>query len=370
MNLEKLNSLISKKYIEDADLSDLDLNGLDLSECTIKNVRFSKESSDKEIKNINFKNAKLQNVFFDNAKLENCDFDGANTFLEQVSFKRCTLEKCRFRNTSIAWCDFRYAEINSATFEGSKLDFCDFYRAFLVGVIIFRKSKISNCSLFYTYFDEGATIRRENLKNGQLLQQNKEAYRKFLIDWNTYGTGTRKNEQNRLSNWDPSASIKARYADAEDIYKTLNGLWMSKGYLGDANWAYVKGKKMERKRLISELTLSEKSYYEKFKDLFLIIWNYMSDAMFGYGESMRKMIFTYILMVFLFAYLYYSSSEVSLATYAKALGISFKNMVAMTPDEVSNVSPFIDFLNMIQTTVGILITGIFGFILGNKIRNQ
>ena len=30
----------------------------------------------------------------------------------------------------------------------------------------------------------------------------------------------------------------------------------------------------------------------------------------------------------------------------------------------------VDMLNVVQTTIGILLTGIFGFILGNKIRNQ
>ncbi len=370
MNREELEKLIELKLIEDIDLSDVDMDGLDFSNCRIVNVTFSREKQGRALKDINFKNTKFENVSFDNAHLENCDFDGINTSLIRVSFKKCILEKCRFRKASFDWCDLRYAEINSGTFEAAKLNFCDFYRAFLVGVIIFRKSKIANCSLYYAYFDEGATIRRDNLMNGRILQQDKKAYRKFLVDWNMYGTGVRKNEQNRISDWDPGASIKARYADAEDIYKTLNGLWMSKGYIGDANWAFVKGKKMERKRLIAELSGKDKSINQKLKNLFIILWNYISDVMFGYGESMRKMISTYIVMVFLFAYLYYSSAEVSLANYTQAIGISFKNMVAMSSDEVSGVSPFIDFLNMVQTTVGILITGIFGFILGNKIRNQ
>lgn len=33
-------------------------------------------------------------------------------------------------------------------------------------------------------------------------------------------------------------------------------------------------------------------------------------------------------------------------------------------------TPLVDMLNLVQTTIGILLTGIFGFILGNKIRNQ
>ncbi len=371
MNQVELSNRIADKLIENADLTDLNLDGYDFSACKIVNVVFANEAQEERtLRNINFKNAIIENVSFDNATLENCDFDGAKTNIKSVSFKRCNLIKCRFRNTRISWSDFRYTEINSATFEGAKLSFCDFYRAFLVGVIIFRKSKIENSSLYYTYFDEGATIRKDNLVKGKILQQDKEAYRKFLIEWNLYGTGVRKNEQNRLSDWSPDVSLKARYADAEDIYKTLNGLWMSKGYLGDANWAYVKGKKMERKRMIADLTNEELAVSDKLKNIIMITWNYMSDAMFGYGESMRKMILTYMIMVILFAYFYYASPEVSIVSYAQAIGVSFKNMVAMTSDQVSGVSPFIDFLNMIQTTIGILITGIFGFILGNKIRNQ
>lgn len=39
-------------------------------------------------------------------------------------------------------------------------------------------------------------------------------------------------------------------------------------------------------------------------------------------------------------------------------------------DVIRDVSPLVDMLNVIQTTIGIILTGIFGFILGNKIRNQ
>ena len=180
MNKEELTKLISNKLIEDIDLSSIDLNEYDFSGCVIKNVIFSsKKQQDRELKNINFKDVQLNNCSFDNAVLENCDFDG-KTKITKVSFKKSNLIKCRFRKVSFSWCDFRYTEINSATFEESIIDFCDFYRAFLVGVIIFRKAKISNSSLFYAYFDEGAALRRENFVKGKILQQDKIAYRKIL----------------------------------------------------------------------------------------------------------------------------------------------------------------------------------------------
>ncbi|MFA7115863.1 MAG: pentapeptide repeat-containing protein [Bacteroidales bacterium] len=354
MDLKTLSADIKLSIVEDRDLSSLNLEGLDFSGITLKNI--------------NFKGNKLERVLFENASLENCDFDA--TILSQVSFKKCKLISCRFRNAKIYWSDFRYAEVSQITLEGAKIDYCDFYRTFFMGVGIFRKTRISNSSLYYTYFDEGSTLRKENIVDNKILQQDKDNYEKFLTDWNLYGTGVRTNNQQCVSDWSPMSSLRSRYADAEDIYKNLNGLWTSKGFLSDSNWAYVQGKRMERYRMFSELLYEKNNFYIKIKKVLSIIMNFFLDMFFGYGESMRKMIFTYIVVVCVFAYIFYASNDVSVHTYLRAIGISFKNMVAITSDEVSSVSPFIDFLNVVQTTIGILLTGIFGFILGNKIRNQ
>lgn len=370
MKSNTLSEQLARHLVEDMDVSMLNVDGFDFSECTLKNITFTTEGQeDRYFKHLDFKGAILQNVSFENARLENCNFDGAH--LSRIAFKNCKMTACRFRNATITWSDFRYAEINQVTLEGAIIDYCDFYRSFFIGVGIFRKSLISNSSLYYTYFDEGATLRKENLVGHHILQQNKHNYRKFLIDWNKYGTGVRKNnQQNSISDWNPQASLNARFADTEDIYKNLNGLWTSKGFLGDANWAYVQGKRMERHRMMAELRYEENTFFRKLNKVLAVIVNLFLDLLFGYGESIRKMIFTYVLVILLFAYVFYASTEVSLPSYINAMGISFKNMVAMTPDEVTSISPFIDMLNVVQTTIGILLTGIFGFILGNKIRNQ
>lgn len=370
MNLKKLADQLKLNIVEDRDISMLNLDGIDFSGSTLKNVAFTKDGQqDRYFKNINLKDTLLENVSFENATLENCNFDAAN--LSKISFKNCKMIACRFRNSTILWSDFRYSEINQVTLEGAIIDYCDFYRAFFIGVGIFRKSLISNSSIYYSFFDEGSTIRKENIAGDRILQQNKNNYQKFLIDWNKYGTGERKNnQQNSISDWNPKNSLNARFADAEDIYKNLNGLWMSKGFLGDANWAYVQGKRMERHRIIAELLYEKNSFFRKLKKMLAVLVNLFLDLLFGYGESISKMIFTYIFVVFSFAYIFYASYEVSIPNYVNAMGISFKNMVAMTPDELKSISPFIDFLNVVQTTIGILLTGIFGFILGNKIRNQ
>ena len=299
-------------------------------------------------------------------KLEKIDFTGCT--LERVNFKGCEMVHCRFRNAKISWSDFRYAEIQHGTFEGAQIDFCDFYRAFIDGVVIFSGSSFANCSLNKTYLGDCAIIRKENLRDNRILQQNKEEYRKFLVDWHTYGTGERTNDLNVKSDWNPQAAVDARWADAEVIYKNLNALWSGKGYIADGNWAYVQGKRMERWRMISQMRDKSLNWLKKGANIWHICTNFMSDLFFGYGESMTKMIVTYILTVFLFAWAF--TENVSLLEYSQAFAISLKNMVGMDSDILQDVSPLVDMLNVVQTTIGILLTGIFGFILGNKIRNQ
>ena len=349
-------------------MEDGNLTGVDFSGQVLEGVDFSGRTLTK----VNFKNATLKHCRFDEAVLDCCSFDCSRKpeqpNLQSVSFRKATMINCRFRYAYMTWSDFRYASINQATFEDATIDFCDLYRCFFEGVVLFKHARISNSSLYYTYFGDATNIRRENLVNDRILPQNKKEYTKFLVDWHTYGTGVRTNDMQVVSDWSPDASIKARWSDAEDIYKTLNGLWSGRGFNADANWAYVQGRRMERRRMISELTDAKVPFKTKFGNVFHIIGKGLSDLFFGYGESMFKMIVTYIFTVLLFAFLF--SSEVSPLQYVEALGVSLKNMAGMDSEVLQDVSPLVDMLNLVQTTIGILLTGIFGFILGNKIRNQ
>ena len=305
-------------------------------------------------------------VDFSGQRLEGVDFSGCR--LERVSFKQCELVHCRFRKSTIVWSDFRYAKIENGTFEDATVDFCDFYRAFIDGVVIFNNSQISNCSFNKTYFGDSAVIRRRQLVDGRILQQDVDAYRKFLTEWHMYGTGERKNDVGAVSDWSADEALKTRWDEAEEIFKNFNALWTSKGFVADGNWAYVKGRRMERHRMIAELLRSNVGFKRKVVNLFHITTNIISDILFGFGESMTRMILTYIVTVFLFAWVF--TSNISLLEYGEALAISLKNMAGMDSDALHNVSPLVDMLNIVQTTLGIVMTGIFGFILGNKIRNQ
>lgn len=317
-------------------------------------------------KSVETANKVLIDIDLSDQVLEGVDF--SHYTLEKIKFTKCVLKNCRFRKAQLKWCDFRYTIIEKGTFEGAIIEFCDFYRAFFDGVIIFNNSKISNSSLNKTHIGESAIIRRNNLVNDQIIQQNKMKYCEFLTEW----PGVRTNDAG-IPWMDPIHNLGMvlanRWQEAEDTYKRLNALWCASGFIADANWAYVQGRRMERKRMIMQLIQQNKlSCKEKLKNIWKIITNFISDILFGYGESMIKMIITYVITIFIFAWIFYSNT--SIIEYTQALGISLKNMVGMDDEILHDVSPFVDMLNIIQTTIGIILTGIFGFILGNKIRNQ
>lgn len=340
MTQTELTTLLAAGALRDLDLSGRELKGLDFGGCT------------------------LENVTFDACTLTGCCFD--NCTLCRVSFRKAALRNCRFRRAAISWSDFRYSETERATFEEADIRFCDFYRAMLTGIVIMRKSRIADTSLYYTYFGEGVNIRRENLAGDRLLQQDYDKYRQFLVEWNTSGTGVRKNDRDNQSAWSPDASLRSRWADAEEIYKNLNGLWAGTGFLRDANWAYVKGRRMERRRMLAQWRGTPPA--GKPELAWKIGTNLLMDIMFGYGESLLRMVATYVLLVLLFAYIFQGNA--SLPSYLHAFWISLKNMAGVGSEQLNGISPLVDMLNVLQTTLGILLTGIFGFILGNKIRNQ
>ena len=352
MEQTELLALIKTGKLVNVDLSGGNYNNINFSGCTLHSI--------------NFKGCSLRQCTFEEAHLSHCNFDAAS--LDAVSFKRAEMLHCRFRDARLQWCDFRYANMDNGSFEGAIIDYCDFYRTFLCGVIMFRKASIANTSLYNTYFGDGANIRKENLRNGRIVQQRKECYKKFLSQWPEHYGEQRTNDQKQQSNWDADNAVKNRWEDAEEIYRTLNGVWTQKGFIADANWAYVECKRAERCRMWHQIGHKGTPWYTKIANVWHIFTNACSDLFFGYGESMFKMILTYMVTILIFAALF--SSQISILVWLDAFGISLKNMVGLDSEVLRNVSPIVDILNVMQTTIGLLLTGIFGFILGNKIRNQ
>lgn len=157
------------------------------------------------LEKLDFSGCRLEGISFDGGPLVECNFDTCT--LERVSFRKAVLRNCRFRRAAISWSDLRYCQIDRATFEEAAITFCDFYRAMLGGVIILRKARIADTSRYYAYCCQGVNIRRKHPVGHRLLQH---ADRRFRIEWNTCGTGERRNDRAGKSERNPENSLRDR----------------------------------------------------------------------------------------------------------------------------------------------------------------
>lgn len=331
---------------------------------SIDNVIFVDESTDltsnKEPHQWIFVNRNLDDSHFNGV-----DFDDA--IFIHVSAHSSKFTNCRFRNALLLFCDIRYSEFDSGTFENARLYWCDFYRAYFLGVIRFAKAIISFSSLNNTYFSSGCLIRKQNFENKRLLQENTDAYRMFLVLWDAIRSDKIKNDDNKSGEQKIKYIINNRHSELELIYKSLSSTFSSNGFSNDANWAYVKGKREERSDIGMQIKISI-SFRQKLRLSLKWGQNYFIDKAFGYGEGLTNIFLMYIALVFIFACLYVYNGNID--CFLHAFYISLKNMIGMSSNEMNlEDNVWLSLLNLVQTTFGILLTGIFGFILGNKIRD-
>ncbi|ETA67816.1 putative low-complexity protein [Methanolobus tindarius DSM 2278] len=341
-----------------------ELKKLKMSCCKINDVVFFKTELENidfpDSEKISFQGCQLVNCNFNNTKLKDCNFTTAK--LIDCRFENTKLSTCRFRGAAISKSNFKYAQINMVTFEDAKINCCDFYRASFLGVVVFRDCEMENSSLHYTLFADGAIIRRDNLKNDKILQQNNGIYKDFLED-------ARDKAVNKVG-WDVKKSMSERFRDAEDIYRALSALWLSKGYMSDSNWAYVQARRMECEKLkleLKEIPKNERTSTKILIKKIVIFQNELVGFLFGYGESLRKVAFTYLLIFVLFAAAYFISLPD--ATFKEALALSFYSMLPSSL-ELSLSYSLTNVLITVQTTMSIILAGILGFVLANKIRCQ
>ncbi|MDR3019691.1 MAG: pentapeptide repeat-containing protein [Treponema sp.] len=355
MNTDILSKL-SEKTIKNLDLSSFDFieNKIDFSGKLLENVDFSGNTTLKDIK---FNKSELIDCKFERSVIDACDFSNAKINgsgdAKYASFKDSKIYKSKFRNAVINVCDFRYADIIDSTLQGAYFIYTDFYRTAFKGITVFQDAKIESSSLNYISF-ESFCITCDNLKKNKsgaaLVQESEEVYRDFLSKW--IRLDNVKNEMSIIED-----GLGSKYSEAERIYRQLSALWEEKGHNRDAEWAYVQGKRMERKKLWHE------SKNKKFKNKVKAFFNLLTDALLGYGVSLIKVFTTYLISIILFGIIYKLILTDDISACMR-LSISYATTLG------SSHAPEVAVLSILQTSIGMLLTGFMGFVVANKIRKS
>jgi len=358
--MELLN-MLQEKTIKDLDLSNFDFfqNQISFAGKQLESVIFS---DNKTLKDVSFNKAVLIDCVFERSALDSCDFTSAEIkgtgAAKYASFKDAKIYKTKFRNAVIDVCDFRYADIIDCTLQGALIKYTDFYRTAFKGITVFQDAKIESSSLNYISF-ETFCITCDNLQKNEagasLVQENEAVYRDFLGKW--IRKDNVKNEMSIIAD-----GLASKYREAERIYRQLSALWEDKGHNKDAEWAYIQGKRMERKRMLYE------SKTNKISNKIKAFFSFLMDLISGYGVSLSRVFISYMVLVALFGLIYNILTGINFGS-SLVLSVAF-TFGAMDASPYSAAAPIIEAISVLQTGIGMLLTGFMGFIVANKVRKS
>jgi hypothetical protein len=338
--------------------------------------------------------------------------------LSNLSFEKCLLRDVIFLNThltgvyfrgcKLVGCDFRYAFITGTSFQDATLEDCDFYRTYFSAANIFTAATLHRVSLDKAWLDgiTGLTADVFKQHSDAMVQEAGEVgYEKFL------------RVRSKLDHRPPQHSVQRALEeapfDAAQVYRGLSGIWTAQGQLGDAGFAYVRCKTLERtfhspwttyqvnrkrvdrnskraelrkqkedgvKPLSKEDEELVKSDEEPALDYNLAkfaswVWLWIAGMVAKFGESWGRVAACIFALDLVPGTIYSLSGGVERAADAKPVRnifecwlFSFEQLTSSSGHFVSTNS-VVDLIGSIQTVLGLVLLGLFGFALANRIRN-
>ena len=321
---------------EELDLSGYDLSGENLSgrEVRLSNVVFGRHNGPPP--------AILVGTDFRYSTLEHCFF--AHADLTDAYLRCCQISRC----------DFRYARFCRTTIGDATFLLCDFYRASVQENTVMRGTVFELVSL--TESLDGATGLHwssfaGNARRPALVTESETDYRDFL----------ERTKVDRPVTYSVEQALEDRLDDAARTYRQLCGLWTSRAQFSDAGEAYAHSRRLERQ--------AAGPRGHKFRPFFWL-WLWVADALCGFGERLGRIALWVVVVALLPGVAYWLFGGVDGAHgIGDGLLFSASQLTASTPARLTPATQVVDWIRVLQTLAGIALLGLFGFVLGNKIRN-
>lgn len=348
--------------MEEADLTESDLSGADftgivagqisLSRAMLEDARFSGAA----MRFADLSEGLLDGTDFTRADLWGTDFTGADA--DDTVFRDARLDEAKLGDANLTHADFEGASLTKAvlagsrlrgaSFTGAKLDGADFSGADLSDTNLVRLN-LATCRLRHARFS-GAWLNGTRMQVEQL--------------------GGAVGEE-----------VAGSFAAAQASYLALEQNWKSIGDQDAASWAYKRGRRMGRHHAGAEAWAAwkERNWQSFLSHGYRWIADRFVEWLCDYGESLSRITRAFILLIGLFAVLYGLTGGLIILEGPEAgptynpvdlLSYSALNMMTANPPEIG-LKPTGRVTNLLvglEGAVGIILMGLFGFVLGNRLR--
>lgn len=281
---------------------------------------------------------------FTNADIRGVRLEGAN--LAGANFSGAILRGANLRRANLSGANLRGADLQDAILTGSNLSCADLSGAALQGV------PLINCNLRHIRLS-GAWLDRTSMKRSQL-------------------DGCVGEE------------VERDYEHARESYLALEQNFRSLGDPDAASWAYRRNRRMQKLEELGRLqsALHRRSFGEAHRPLFSYVTDQAAEWLCDYGESMSRVMVSLVATSIAFAILYDATDCLVLqvegaagaALHEPSLNdLLIYSALAMTtsgpPDIYLEARTGLAYvLSGTQGFIGLVLLGLLGFVLGNRIR--
>ncbi|WP_147078446.1 pentapeptide repeat-containing protein [Methylobacterium haplocladii] len=382
--------------LAEADLEATDLSGATLKEASLKgalgrSARFEgvnleeADLSGADLSGARFVGIAAGQASFCDAMLEDADFGGAT--MRFAKLHRALLDGARFVEADLWGADLTGADADYTVFRGARLDEADFSDVNLTHADFegasLKKTRFVGSRLRGANFSgsklDGADLSEADLSDTTLVRLDlstcKLRHARFAGAW-LEGTRFRIEQLGGAV----GEEIAGEYEGAQSSYLAIERNLKSIGSHDGASWAYKRGRRMGRRHAGAQARAAWKR--RDGSGLLRFGYRWLADRfvewLCDYGESLSRIARAFALTIGLFAAGYWLTGGLLLEgpehrpTYNVVDLVSYSalNMLTANPPEIGlkPVGRVTNLLVGIEGALGIVLLGLFGFVLGNRLR--
>jgi len=337
--------------LQGANLSGADLRGTLLEDADLRKsvLRFARGAGSV------LEEAKLQGADLWGAEMQGANLSGAN--LEGATLEEACLEGADFSGADLRGANFKRANLKGANFKGADLRGAVLGGANLAGAILkdakLQELDLKECALTHVH-TSGCRLEKTRMDREQL--------------------GGAIGEE-----------LGEDFGPARQGYLVLERNFVELGDHDAARWAYLKRRRMEKRQALAQARAGwaggqwgqVASRAVKFAGDQLVEW------VCDYGESVSRVIATFIVIYLVFIPLYavsgtvlrveHGSGGASKAPTYDLMDLALFSMTSMTspgnpPGNLQARNELTYLLAGVQTALSIFLAGLMGFVAGNRIR--
>ncbi len=382
--------------LQKADFADADLTGADFS-CVIMRGSILRHAG---LESASFQDADLSGTDFANCQGSEADFGGA--LLEDAKFKSATmrfanfaqalLDGANFENADLWGAHLQGADATDSLFKGALLQEASLEDATLRGAN-FQEAQLKNVNLRNAKLQgadfRGAILSQANLENSDLTEASLPR-----VDLSTcnlknvrFAGAWLESTRFRVEQLDGAVGeeLTGDFEAARQAYLGLEQNFRTLGNPEAASWSFRKARRMGKRHSLVLLKQARKSRNWREGIIRLFEWSgdVFAEWLCDYGESLPRVVRAFVTTLLCFAAFYgvtdslrYSPGngiaepEPYVHNPLHLLGFSFLTMCTTGAPDLGfkPSSPDVYFIASTQYVLGLVLIGLFGYVLGNRLR--